>query len=79
VASKPETEASRCSLGRRLTVQVRLIQRQAFTGDPSSGIVLLGGRVGVWRGGFRLSMRVAAPFVWRCLSGSTVTPFPHAE
>ena len=22
-------------------------------------------RVGVWRGGFRLSMSVAAPFVWR--------------
>src|SRR5271166_3332300 len=35
-------------------------------------------RVGVWRGGFRLSMSVAAPFVWRCLSGSTVAPFPHA-
>src|SRR5208283_3381039 len=34
-------------------------------------------RVGVWRGGFRLSMSVAAPFVWRCLSGSTVAPFPH--
>jgi hypothetical protein len=37
------------------------------------------GRVGVWRGGFRLSMRVAAPFVRRCLSGSSVAPFPHAE
>src|SRR5208283_5364335 len=35
------------------------------------------GRVGVWRGGFRLSMSVAAPFVWRCLSGSTMAPFPH--
>ena len=22
-------------------------------------------------------MSVAAPFVWRCLSGSTVAPFPH--
>jgi hypothetical protein len=28
-------------------------------------------RVGVWRGGFRLSMSVAAPFVGRCLSGSS--------
>ena len=27
-------------------------------------------RVGVWRGGVRLSMSVSAPFVWRCLSGS---------
>src|SRR5262249_43990022 len=22
-------------------------------------------------------MSVAAPFVWRCLSGSTIAPFPH--
>ena len=36
------------------------------------------GRVGVWRGGFRWSMSVAAPFVWRCLSGSTMAPFPHS-
>ena len=33
------------------------------------------GRVGMWRGGGRLGMSVAAPFVWRCLSGSTITPF----
>src|SRR5271166_6293806 len=35
------------------------------------------GRVGVWRGGVRPSMSVSAPFVWRCLSGSTLAPFPH--
>src|ERR1700727_2976622 len=35
------------------------------------------GRVGVWRGGVRLSMSVSAPFVCRCLSGSAVAPFPH--
>src|SRR3954452_24171407 len=35
------------------------------------------GRVGVWRGGGRPGMSVAAPFVWRCLSGSTLAPFPH--
>ena len=35
------------------------------------------GRVGMWRGGRRSSMSVAAPFVWRCLSGSTMAPFPH--
>ena len=34
-------------------------------------------RVEVWRGGVRLSMSVSAPFVWRCLSGSAVAPFPH--
>jgi hypothetical protein len=26
------------------------------------------GRVGVWRGGFRSTLSVAAPFVWRCLT-----------
>jgi hypothetical protein len=35
------------------------------------------GRVEVWRGDVRLSMSVPAPFVWRCLSGSAVAPFPH--
>src|SRR3979409_1540204 len=31
----------------------------------------------MWRGGFRKNISVAASFVWRCLSGSAVTPFPH--
>src|SRR6266446_6086037 len=35
------------------------------------------GRVEVWRGGCRPSISVAAPFVWRCLTGSTLAPFPH--
>src|SRR6266478_3378384 len=35
------------------------------------------GRVGMWRGGVRSTMSVAAPFVWRCLSGSAITPFPY--
>src|SRR5271167_3683290 len=35
------------------------------------------GRVGVWRSGGRPNISVAAPFVWRCLSGSTLAPFPH--
>jgi len=35
------------------------------------------GRVEMWRGGGRSDISVAAPFVWRCLSGSTVAPFPH--
>jgi len=35
------------------------------------------GRVEMWRGGSRLNISVSAPFVWRCLSSSTVTPFPH--
>src|SRR6476660_1829140 len=31
----------------------------------------------MWRGGCRSNISVAASFVWRCLSGSTMTPFPH--
>jgi ABC-type branched-subunit amino acid transport system ATPase component len=39
--------------------------------------VKVGCRVEMWRGGCRLNIAVAASFVWRCLSGSTMTPFPH--
>ncbi len=35
------------------------------------------GRVEMWRGFCRLDISVSAPFVWRCLSGSTMAPFPH--
>src|SRR5437763_3001317 len=35
------------------------------------------GRGGVWRSGGRPNISVAAPFVWRCLTGSTLAPFPH--
>src|SRR5262249_5421203 len=35
------------------------------------------GRVEMWRGGGRSNISVSASFVWRCLTGSTVTPFPH--
>src|ERR1700740_2378834 len=31
----------------------------------------------MWRGGCRPNISVAAPFVWRCLTGSTVAPFSH--
>src|SRR5882757_3587245 len=34
-------------------------------------------RVEMWRGGIRWNISVAAPFVWRCLSGHTIAPFPH--
>src|SRR6476646_5323467 len=34
-------------------------------------------RVEMWRGDVRWNISVAAPFVWRCLSGSTMAPFPH--
>src|SRR6202051_1235538 len=31
----------------------------------------------MWRGSVRWNIAVAAPFVWRCLNGSTMAPFPH--
>ena len=31
----------------------------------------------MWRGGCRSNISVSASFVWRCLSGATMTPFPH--
>jgi hypothetical protein len=31
----------------------------------------------MWRGGVRSGISVAAPFVWRCLTGLTIAPFPH--
>jgi hypothetical protein len=40
--------------------------------DPPGSAEL--GRVGVWRGGCRPNTSVAAPFVWRCLTGSPVAP-----
>ena len=33
------------------------------------------GRVEVWRGGGRLGISVSVPFVWRCLTSSTLAPF----
>ena len=35
------------------------------------------GRVEVWRGCCRPNISVSAPFVWRCLTGPTLAPFPH--
>src|ERR1700722_15892674 len=35
------------------------------------------GRVEVWRGDCRSNTSVAAPFVWRCLTGSALAPSPH--
>jgi transposase len=35
------------------------------------------GRVEVWRGCCRSDISVAAPFVWRCLTGSTLARSPH--
>ena len=54
-------------------LQVRRLSRHLVT----IGACATAGRVGMWRGGGRLGMTVSAPFVWRCLSGSAIAPFPH--
>jgi len=41
------------------------------------GPAIVQGRVGIWHGGNRSSVSVPAPVVRRCLSSSTVAPFPH--
>ena len=54
--------------GRKRTlesVQIAVSKRSAF------------GRVEMWRGGNRSGLSVSAPFVWRCPSDLTLTPFPH--
>src|SRR5215831_17240344 len=35
------------------------------------------GRVEMWRGICRSDISVSVPFVWRCLSGPSMAPFPH--
>src|SRR6516162_9868867 len=42
-----------------------------------SALTRIAGGVEMWRGGFRLHISVSASFVWRCLSGVALTPFPH--
>ena len=59
----PPTPSGRCRLVRRPT------WGYAATGETR--------RVEMWRGGGRSNISVAAPFVWRCLTGSAVAPFPH--
>ena len=53
----------------------------AYEGQSAREVDIAGGpglgRVEVWRGGFRSNISVSASFIWRCLSGSTMTPFPH--
>ena len=63
-------------LGHSASHSERLFLPHTCRSQCSSGSAQLG-RVGMWRGGGRPGMCVSAPFVWRCLSGSSITPFPH--
>src|SRR3954469_12612817 len=53
----------------RLTVPLRTLRR--VLGAAAHG------RVEMWRGGGRLGISVSAPFVWRCLTGAALAPFPQ--
>src|SRR5215216_3779327 len=62
--------------GRLILCQVAgAVRKQTDVGGFPRGDA--NGRVEVWRGGFVSNISVSASFVWRCLSGSTMTPFPH--
>ena len=42
---------------------------------PLLFLIPIDGRVGMWRGGFRLGLSVSATFVWRCLINRAMAPF----
>src|SRR5271166_2795433 len=79
--------ASTLALGLRQTVTALALEPAPHGGPEMAtviaellleiGFFACDGRVGMWRSGGRPSIAVAAPFVWRCLTGSTVAPFPH--
>src|SRR5215813_15378658 len=54
-----------------MTIRLRPAQKQ------TPGVTALRRRVEMWRGGGRLGLSVAAPFVWRCPSTRTIAPSPH--
>src|SRR3954462_11143097 len=70
-----DTQLSRAHLRRRRRSGMRLLT------DPTAVAQLwlraAYGRVEMWRGDGRLGISVSAPFVWRCLTGAALAPFPH--
>jgi hypothetical protein len=66
-------------------VRVRLWKRELQVLADELGVTITvchlppgtSSRVEVWRSCCRLNISVSTPFVWRCLTGSAVAPFPH--
>src|SRR4051812_41392040 len=50
---------------------------EAICDSPALADLTSTRRVEMWRGGGRSHISVSAPFVWRCLTGSAMAPFPH--
>src|SRR5262249_26503127 len=69
--------------GLRRVVIVATRPREGPLTEPRAGAQpwprerILMGRGGVWRSDCRPNISVTAPFVWRCLTSSTLAPFPH--
>jgi SAM-dependent methyltransferase len=64
-------ETARHRLAENNVTNCSFVTRNAYD------LLKLLGRVEMWRGSCRSNISVSAPFVWRCLSGLTMTPFPH--
>jgi transposase len=85
--SRPMVEAMHAWLTEtlaRISGRSALAQAIRYALNHWSGLVLFFddgrlelGRVEVWRGCCRLNISVSAPFVRRCLTGSTLAPSPH--
>jgi hypothetical protein len=68
----PQAKVRSCYDAERSSAAVGMARERAV-----EAIATASGRVEMWRGGGRRSISVSAPFVWRCLTSRTVTPFPH--
>ncbi len=85
--TKPILEAFKTWLLQRLEEELaksKLAEAIRYTLNHWEGLTVFladgrveAGRVEVWRGCCRPNISVSAPFVWRCLTGSTLAPFPH--
>ena len=77
---QPSVQLSSPCAERCIQVQLNTQLAALRIGDrhlPTTLLMTAAGRVRMWRGGLRSSLSVSAPFVWRCLNSSTITPFPH--
>jgi hypothetical protein len=68
---------TQCATGPEASAKRSVGSRVHSSHSSASASMGRSGRVEMWRGGGRLGISVSAPFVWRCLTGAAVAPFPH--